>query len=51
MAATTHTHDYLGRALQNDEPGVTDPVLDYLGREVTDDDTDYLGRDLQTITP
>ncbi len=48
MAATTHTHDYLGRALQNAVPGVTDPVLDYLGRLVTAT-ADYLGRAL--ITP
>lgn len=48
MAATTHTHDYLGRALQNDEPGVTDPVLDYLDREVSAT-ADFLGRALQTL--
>jgi hypothetical protein len=48
MATTDHTDDYLGRDLQNDEPGETDPVLDFLGRE-TGDDVDYLGRAL--ITP
>jgi hypothetical protein len=48
MATTTDTHDYLGRALQNATPGVTDPVLDYLGRETLTGDVDYMGRDLQT---
>ena len=47
MATSTHTHDYLGRALQNANPGVTDPVLDYLGRDTTAT-ADYLGRALQT---
>lgn len=48
MATSTSTKDYLGRPLQNDEPGVTDPALDYLGREVQADDAEYLGRDLVT---
>lgn len=47
MATTLHTHDFIGRALQNDNPGVTDPVLDYIGREITEDETDFLGRALQ----
>lgn len=47
MATTLHTHDYLGRALQNDIPGVTDPVLDFIGRETAEDETDFLGRALQ----
>lgn len=47
MATSTHTHDYLERELQNANPGTTDPVLDFLGRETTAT-TDFLGRDLQT---
>lgn len=47
MATSTHTHDYLGRPLENSSPGITDPVLDFLGRETTAT-TDYLGRPLQT---
>jgi hypothetical protein len=46
---STHTHDYLGRKLQNEDPGMTDPVLDFLGREIATSTTDYLGRPLQTI--
>ena len=48
MAATANTHDYTGRALQNDTPGVTDPVLDFLGREIAAGNVDYMGRALQT---
>jgi hypothetical protein len=48
MATTTNTHDYLGRALQNATPGVTNPVLDYLGREILAGNIDYIGRALQT---
>lgn len=57
MAATSHTQDYLGRSLANATPGTTNPVFDYLGREIDDPDepddalvvneTDYLGRSLQ----
>jgi hypothetical protein len=47
MATSTHTHDWLGRALANTTPGTTDPVLDYLGRETTAT-VDFLGRALQT---
>jgi hypothetical protein len=47
MATSTHTHDYLGRELQNANPGTTDPVRDYLGR-VTTATVDYLGRTLNT---
>lgn len=46
MATSLFIADYLGRALQNETPGTTDPVLDFLSREVQDDDTDYIGRDL-----
>jgi hypothetical protein len=49
MATTTNTHDYMGRLLQNADPGTTDPVLDYLGREVAAGNVDYMGRALQTI--
>jgi hypothetical protein len=48
MATTLHTADYLGRALQNETPGTTDPALDFLGREVATGNKDYLGRALQT---
>jgi len=44
MATTTDTVDYLGRALQNASPGVTDPVLDYMAREIQAGDLDYMGR-------
>jgi hypothetical protein len=47
MATSTHTHDYIGRELQNATPGVTDPVLDFLGR-VTTATLDFLGRALVT---
>jgi hypothetical protein len=47
MATSTHTHDYIGRALQNADPGTTDPVKDYLGRNTTAT-VDFLGRTLQT---
>jgi hypothetical protein len=46
MATSTATTDYMGRALQNASPGVTDPVLDYLGREIATSTTDYMGRTL-----
>lgn len=48
MATTLNTHDYLGRALQNATPGTTDPVLDYLGREILAGNIDYMGRALVT---
>jgi hypothetical protein len=48
MATTLNTHDYMGRALVNATPGTTDPVLDYLGREVAAGNVDYMGRALQT---
>jgi hypothetical protein len=48
MATSTRTHDYMGRALQNQTPGTTNPVLDYMGR-LTTATTDYLGRAMQTI--
>lgn len=48
MATTLNTADYMGRLLQNATPGTTDPVLDYLGREVDTGNVDYMGRDLQT---
>lgn len=47
MATSTHTHDYMGRELQNAIPGTTDPVLDFLGRVVTAT-VDYVGRLLVT---
>ena len=48
MATTLNTHDYMGRALANATPGTTDPVLDWLGREVAAGNLDYMGRALQT---
>lgn len=47
MATSTHTHDFMGRALANVDPGTTDPVLDFLGRATTAT-VDFLGRALQT---
>jgi hypothetical protein len=46
MATTTRTKDYMGRALANATPGTTDPVLDFLGREILAGNLDYLGRAL-----
>ncbi len=46
MATSTATTDFIGRALANASPGVTDPVLDYLGREVLAGNLDYMGRAL-----
>lgn len=48
MATTLNTADYLGRELANETPGTTDPVLDYIGREVIAGNKDYLGRALTT---
>lgn len=42
MATSLRRRDHLLRPLQNATPGTTDPVLDTLGRTVTD--TDHLGR-------
>ena len=42
MATSTKTEDYMGRALINASPGVTDPVKDYMGR-VTSSTADYNG--------
>lgn len=47
MATSTHTHDFIGRELQNANPGTTDPVKDFLGRNTTAT-ADYLGRLLNT---
>jgi hypothetical protein len=46
MATTTRTMDYMGRDLQNATPGTTDPVFDYLGREILAGNLDYMGRAL-----
>lgn len=48
MATSTHTHDYMGRELANANPGVTNPVKDFVGRNTTSS-VDYMGRSLQTI--
>lgn len=42
MATSLRRRDHLLRVLQNATPGTTDPVLDSLGRTVTN--TDQLGR-------
>jgi hypothetical protein len=42
MATSTKTEDYMGRALINASPGVTNPVKDYMGR-VTSSTADYNG--------
>lgn len=49
MATTLQTADYMGRLLVNPVPGTTDPVLDYMGRQVAAGDVDYMGRALQTV--
>jgi hypothetical protein len=48
MATTTHTHDYMGRALINANPGTTDPAKDYMGRNTGASNVDYMGRAVQT---
>lgn len=50
MATTTSLRDYLLRPLQNATPGTTDPVLDYIGREIGAGDVDYIGRALVATT-
>lgn len=46
MATSTFLRDYLGRALVNGNPGVTDPVLDFIGRLTQAGNVDFIGRDL-----
>lgn len=46
MATTTRTKDYMGRALINGTPGVTNPAKDYMGRNVNTGNVDYIGRGL-----
>lgn len=48
MATTTHLRDYMLRPLVNADPGTSD-ATDFVGRDVQDDDLDYLGRAL-TVT-
>ena len=43
MATSTKTHDYMGRALSNASPGVTNPVKDFVGRDTTST-ADYIGQ-------
>jgi hypothetical protein len=45
MVTTTRGGDYLGRALDNDNPGSSD-AKDFLGRDVTASDKDGWGRSL-----
>lgn len=49
MVASTRIEDYMGRNLINGNPGVTNPVGDYMGRTTTAT-VDYLGR-LLTVLP
>jgi hypothetical protein len=46
MATTLRLRDFLGRALQNETPGTTDPALDFAGREVLASNLDFMGRSL-----
>ena len=46
MATTLKLRDFLGRDLQNDTPGTTDPALDFIGREVQAANLDSMGRSL-----
>jgi hypothetical protein len=46
MATTTSVVDYMGQALINASPGVTDPAKDYMGRNVAASNKDYMGRAL-----
>ena len=43
MATSLKTHDYMGRALSNASPGVTNPVKDFVGRNTTST-ADYIGQ-------
>lgn len=43
MVSTTKGGDFLGRALVNDNPGASD-AKDYLGRNVTASNKDFMGR-------
>jgi hypothetical protein len=46
MTTTTKLGDFLGRAIRNINPG-TSNATDYLGRNITASDKDYMGRSLQ----
>lgn len=48
MVTSTRKEDYLGRNLVNANPGVTNPVTDYIGRTTTAT-VDYLGRLLTSL--
>lgn len=48
MATSTRVEDYMGRSLTNGTPGTTDPVTDYVGRQVTST-ADYSGRALTCL--
>lgn len=49
MTATEHTRDFLGRRLRNANPGVTNPVQDFLSRGIKANETDYMGRALHSL--
>jgi len=50
MATTLRLRDYLGRVLANATPGTTDPVKDYIGRNVQAANLDTFGRTLIATT-
>jgi hypothetical protein len=50
MATTTRLRDFLGRPLVNPSPGVTDPVMDFLGRNIPAGNVDSFGRSLIATT-
>jgi hypothetical protein len=50
MATSTRLRDYVGRLLVNPSPGVTDPVKDFLGRNVPAGNVDSFGRSLIAST-
>jgi hypothetical protein len=50
MATTLRLRDYLGRLLQNATPGTTDPVKNFLGKNVQAGNIDSTGRTLIATT-
>lgn len=50
MTTTTKRQDFLGRWLTNDDPGTSD-ATDFLGRDVTASDKDFVGRALAFDNP
>lgn len=50
MTTSTKRQDYMGRWLNNDNPGTT-AVTDYNGQTIASGTTDYMGRSLITDNP